>query len=258
MGTSFGVQSDSLQSTVSDVNNIINCVSTSINQMYTSNCSALNTVTFNYCPTFSCPMCDFTNKQVASSTCKLDVNALNKVSASFSQNLYTQLSRYVNTQVQNTSSFLGTAVQFGFVSDTFNTELKTYITNTFSTNLTQTCGSTINSFNQAIWNFCGVYQDANFTNNQLAATTGLTICVNTNIFNFSVNQTTSYQSFIQANQYLLNKQSSDIVWIIFLIVFIVIIFILGFFGVFISLFSKSKKTTVNVTPSTSSSPTTPM
>lgn len=226
-------QSNTMQSLSSEVVNAITDVMNNVNINSTSNCTNVQNIDINTCPTFVVyGNLDVT--ETATTQCVLTATDFNSTNENISNILSQAVANVASQNSQAYQDFLSTA----FSDQTNSVEFISQLTQQINTNITNdvvnNCINSVSGSQNIELNLCGtIYGDVNAnTNAQLLAVTN---CVFNNLGSMTINNQSLQNIANTADQALLTKQSGffsflDKFWKIILGV-IILLFILLIIGI---------------------------
>jgi len=184
---------------------------------------------------FSCENCNFVINQTSQSTCDLTQSSLNSVSNTFTTELQTQISNWVDEQVNQSAGWLATGLNGNFAGISTTEEIKNQLNSLFSTTIANSCSEELKNIQLQIVNLCGDLNGSNLNFSQNSFQAGVTVCVARNITN-NYSKNTILQQFVNDTDQAVSQQAAGIgqivYWIIAAIVIVSVIslFIYLYFG----------------------------
>lgn len=246
------VQANETKQELATFTSIVNDVAMSVYNQAVSNCTSQNWLKVRAGGGQDCVFAlndgDLNITQQASCIQSLNSDNINKLTATFTNEILNKLQQHIGQQEQNKQGWFATAFSFQ-INDASNTqEVMNQINTQINANFNNTCSAVAEAFNKGTVLLCGTYNNSNININQNAAITALTSCINQNIVNVWTQNKVLNELWQKTDQKLASEQSGlDLKWLwITLGIILALAIIIGLISLFVKL-SKSNKTTTTST-----------
>lgn len=223
------IQANLTKQTLADYTNMVNSVVADVYNSAISICASGND--FSLSTGVGCDF-KFVNSainvsQFAGSTCKLDADNINKLSAKFTNDIINKTQQFIDQRSQNKQGWFATAFSFQINNASNSTEVTNQIKNSFDINFTNKCQAVTSAFNKGSVNLCGYYDSSTFDFKQNALTNALVSCVNENIMDIWVTNSVLNELWQRTDQKLASEQAGlSLKWLFIGIAIIVAIMII--------------------------------
>ena len=219
----INVQATKTKDTLKDFNNTVNSATTSAIQTQAANCTSGNTLTFDSggsCPTPPIPpgtLCCMVPPVISGSTITINqtsqngciINQQNKTSVSNTDynKISTAAQQFITNDLNSKTGWLAIGLSVQTSTSITKEDIENRISNVTKTDFTQSCKSSVDSYNRGVIFTCDDIINSDITINQNSMITAISSCTNnailTNFFN-----TTELQTFAQnTNNHFLSTQS---------------------------------------------------
>ena len=160
-------------------------------------------------------------------SCTLSSENRNTITTDFQNNISTIIDTWIKQQLEQSNGWLATGLSFGFAGISTTEEMKTQLTSLLNTNITSSCVSFLDQYQeQNIW-LCGYYKNVNIDFSQSGLATSITSCINNNITKAYSSNSVIQEFVTKTDQEMSQKNAGLFDWIVIVIVGLVIISVIS-------------------------------
>ena len=205
----------SSQETNNIVNEFINQVNDTVAKVSNSSiviCSGTQSLTVDYCPTFTCGggTCNNNFSQDFNGTCSVNTQNFTSISATFNNEIKNTIDNFVDQQAAQSNGWLATGFNVAgeYINNT--SDLKEQLQNLFNADIKDVCQADIAALQQGILRPCGYFPNGTtFNFSQNIGETALVFCINKNIINSFQNNST-LNNFVNKTDQVISQRNAGL------------------------------------------------